>query len=563
MIYSGNGIRRHYMLFAPFILCFIFFCGSCASEKQAVLSPDEYGSRQSLESEIKEIEKIVPNNPVYALFRAMLLRENVPNDNAAQEITDFCAQAVKKCLAESLSAEQENIFRAWQLYESLSFAGTQYVQDAAYSAEDLYARAMLPLLSELKQPENETSGKIFQYIAGTVTVWVDLGLKVEKGMGYPERVIGSGFFIDPRGYIVTNHHVIQHLVDPTYKGFSRLYIKLAEDSDTRIPAKVIGWDPTLDLALIKTEIDAPYVFALGSSNSLNIGERIYAIGSPAGLERTLTSGIVSAIDRKLLSVASVMQIDAAINAGNSGGPIIDQMGNVQAVVFAGMLRADGLNFAIPVEYLKRNLAALYRGGKVEHSWIGAYGRTKKGDADQSGQREDAGVEILYTMTSGSAWYAGIMPGDTIVSIANTQIKTLEQMQNALLSVSPGMLVPIECVGASGEKTTRIVYLDARPDAPGKTFYRHETAANACLPLFGMKLNSVSENRKKFAVAAVVNGSIADESGFSENDPVTLGRTKILEDENLFYAELYTKKRKSGYLDINVAMIAPLDSPYFF
>ena len=80
-------------------------------------------------------------------------------------------------------------------------------------------------------------------IKGTVTVWVDRGLRIENGVGYADRVIGSGFFIDPRGYFITNYHVIQSEVDPKYEGYSRLYIKLPGDSDTRVPAKVIGWIP--------------------------------------------------------------------------------------------------------------------------------------------------------------------------------------------------------------------------------------------------------------------------------------------------------------------------------
>ena len=130
--------------------------------------------------------------------------------------------------------------------------------------------------------------------------------------------------------------MIADLVDKKSESFSRLFIKLAGDSDTRIPAKVIGYDSEIDLALIKTEVEAPYVFSLGSSADLDAGDKIYAIGSPVGLERTLTSGIVSATDRKLFTLASVMQIDAAVNQGNSGGPCIDENGNVQGVVFAAM-----------------------------------------------------------------------------------------------------------------------------------------------------------------------------------------------------------------------------------
>ena len=151
---------------------------------------------------------------------------------------------------------------------------------------------------------------ISQCIAGTVTVWVDLGIKVHGGMGYADRVIGSGFFIDERGYLITNYHVIADVVDPKYEGYGKVYIKLAGDEENRIPAKIIGWDKTHDLALLKTEVKPPYVFSLGSSSDLKSGDRVYAIGSPLGLESTLTSGVVSSTNRKIFTTGSVLQIDA-------------------------------------------------------------------------------------------------------------------------------------------------------------------------------------------------------------------------------------------------------------
>ena len=153
-------------------------------------------------------------------------------------------------------------------------------------------------------------------ISGTVTILVDRGIKVEKGVGFPDRVIGSGFFIDKRGYILTNHHVIESEVDPKYKGYSRLFIRLSESpAGERIPAKVVGYDKAFDLALIKTEITPEYVFGGWSGQTLTPGDRIFAIGSPAGLEKTITSGIISAMGRRLLQVGDSMQVDVPLNPG--------------------------------------------------------------------------------------------------------------------------------------------------------------------------------------------------------------------------------------------------------
>ena len=197
-----------------------------------------------------------------------------------------------------------------------------------------------------------------------VTIWVDRGIKVQNGAGYADIIIGSGFFIDERGYIITNHHVIDSMVNPKYEGYSRLYIKLYDDPDTKIPAKVIGYDQVLDLALLKTEITPKYVMKLGSSKNLQIGDKVSAIGTPLGLEGTFTSGIISSFDRKLLSLGNVIQIDAAVNSGNSGGPLIDSSLNVSAVVFAGMMQSQGLNLLSLLNILNRNCRFFILRGKL-------------------------------------------------------------------------------------------------------------------------------------------------------------------------------------------------------
>jgi len=140
-------------------------------------------------------------------------------------------------------------------------------------------------------------------ISGTVTILVNRGIRVENGVGYPDRVIGSGFFIDKRGYILTNHHVIESEVDPKYEGYSRLYIRLSESpAGERIPAKVVGYDKIFDLALIKAEVTPEYTFSGSFDQAVAPGDRIFAIGSPAGLEKTITAGIISAMGRRLLQV---------------------------------------------------------------------------------------------------------------------------------------------------------------------------------------------------------------------------------------------------------------------
>ena len=310
----------------------------------------------------------------------------------------------------------------------------------------------------------------------------------------------------------------------------------------------------MDLALLKTEVSPEYVFSLGSSSSLDIGDKIYAIGSPVGLERTLTSGIVSAEGRQLFSIGTVMQIDAAVNNGNSGGPIIDENGNVQAIVFAGMLQYQGLNFAIPVEYLKLLLPRLYYGGEILHSFVGIYGKTER----------NKGVKVLWTQNSSPAKYAGIKEGDIITCVNGTEISSLEQLHFSQISVLPNSVVEYKILDENNSEKTVLVYSTVRSKNPGLDFYKKSQISDAIYPLFGMKLQNVSSSfGNKYVVETVVKGSIADETGFTALDPVKIYRTYLSPEKDILFAEIYSKKKSNGYLDVSLVLATPLDSENYF
>ena len=523
-------------------------CVTCSSIKEPaeVYTQPDYTAEDVRREEIKRIQDLRAQNSVQALWRAHLLGDA----QTLADCTDDVVSEYKKNL------EEKNWFEARRLFNSLDAIG--YTALAALEKQraelDSLCMADVPGLAKkaVQKEKNAT------YISGTVTIWVDRGLKVQNGMGFADRVIGSGFFIAKDGYIVTNHHVIEDLVNPKYEGYARLFIKMAGDSDTRIPAKVIGWDPIVDLALLKAEVDAPYVFTLGSSADLDVGDRIFAIGSPLGLESTLTSGVVSSIDRKLFTVGSVIQIDAAVNSGNSGGPCIDQNGAVQAIVFAGVLQYEGLNFAIPVEYLKAELPALYHGGKFEHPWLCAYGHTKKD------MGKDTGLEVQYVMPGGSLSRANLLAGEVITAVNGVRVATLEDMQRILFRCDAKSIVTVKTLSANGEEKTAAVYLATRPKNPGYTIYNNDVIASSFLSIFGMKLVHVSTaSSRKYAVQSIIKGSIADETGFSENDPIDVMDVDFNDDKSAIYLTAYVKNSKKGYLDRSLGMGAPLDSPYFF
>lgn len=533
------------------------FLFSCATENVETrsFSPVNYTQEDAVKDEIKTIHSIMEKEAVKALWRSVLLLQNSNGMAGVKECHDECVLKVKAELEKAW--EEKKYVLSLTLAQSLENAGQS---NFTPSMAQIKAALESETASKMRQVPSGQE-KVSQMIKGTVTVLVDKGIKVENGSGRVDTMLGSGFFISKNGYIITNHHVIADCVDPSYKGYAKLYIKLAEDSDTRIPAKVVGYDKIMDLALLKTEVDAPYVFSLGSSKDLDVGDSVYAIGSPLGLERTLTSGIISATDRELLSMGKVFQIDAAVNSGNSGGPMIDSSGKVQAVVFAGVVNYQGLNFAIPVEYLKSDLPFLLDGGSREHCWMHCYGRTKR----QAGSgAKNEGLEILYVMPGGSASRAGLKAGDVIVSINGTKINSIDDMHLFCLQKKGPSICKVQAVNSEGKTEDFCVLMEERGQYPGYEVYSHDLISSALYPLIGMELVRVSTtNKNKYSVTKVIKASIADESGFSEGDPVEIVKKELSPKKDILFLQIYAQRKNNGYLDFGLGLQVPLDSFYYF
>lgn len=527
---------------------------SCASTERASAENSEgemtldYTQDDVRKAEIARIDSLLLSKPIEALWRSVLLNDDPQIKKTSEYVRDYCSSLL----------EQKDYLELYFAYKSLCNAGFENLAAGVISKNELDALFFSNIPGQNVKKSNTVLTNFSDCISGTVTVWVDLGIKVRRGMGFAERIIGSGFFIDERGYFITNHHVIADVVDPKYEGYGKVFIKLAGDEDTRIPARVVGWDSVHDLALLKTEITPPHVFALGSSYDLRPGDRVYAIGSPLGLESTLTSGVVSSTNRKLFTTGSVLQIDAAVNSGNSGGPCIDSKGNVQAVVFAGIEEYQGLNFAIPVEYLKQELAILYYGGLRRVPWLGAYGRSYKNS------EKEAGLEVQYFAPNSPLARAGMQFGDIITSIEGIPVRTMDEIQNVLRQYVPDTIVKCEYISKDRAKKNCILYLTERPASPGYEFYQGDTIKNSFIPLFGISMVPASTtNRKMYVITSVIPGSVADESGFSENDPITIGRIQFNNEKTMMACEISIKRRKKGYLDMTMGLTVMLDSPYYF
>jgi len=393
-------------------------------------------------------------------------------------------------------------------------------------------------------------------VNGVATVLIDRGIKVERGMGIPDRVLGSAFFVDATGLLITNYHVIESEVDPKYKGYSKMYIRLGDATSPRYPARVIGWDKALDLALIKTEYEPGYVFSIVDRVIPKTGDAVWAIGSPIGLEKTVTSGIVSALSRRIMQIGDVYQIDAAVNGGNSGGPVVDSEGRLVGIVFAGIAYHQGLNFAIPAETLAAALPAMIKGGKAQRPWLGiTLSETLQG------------AEIIYTAPNTPASRHLIREGSYIKTINGKEITApqgvlIPAMQYAVFPAGPGELVAVETVDAEGVVKKNILMTVKRPELPLSDAAKVDKRERIAAPLFGMILSPVYGGffSSNFVVKKVVRGSVADEMGISEDDPITINRLRLLENDGYALMEISIKKRRMGYLETSMQLPAWLDSP---
>ncbi|GHV75394.1 trypsin [Spirochaetia bacterium] len=389
-------------------------------------------------------------------------------------------------------------------------------------------------------------------IKGVVTVLVNRGYRIQRGAGSADWVLGSAFFVDASGLLITNYHVIASEVDPTYEGYSRMFIRLGDASSPRIPAKVIGWDKAMDLALIKAEIKPEYVFSLVDWVIPKVGDTVLAIGSPVGLEKTVTRGIVSALGRRLLQIGDVIQIDAAVNHGNSGGPVVDTDGRLVGIVFAGVEAYQGLNFAVPAERLAAALPAMLAGGKAQRPWLGlTLSETNKG------------AEIIYVAPYTPAAEHRIPEGLFITSINGKEVTApqgalIPALQDRLFSDRPGELVAL----TSSDGVRRVLQTAPRPDVPLAEAAKKDSRERMAAPLFGLILGP-SMNRGlsgSYLVKKVVRGSIADEAGLSEQDPIFIRSFKLEEKDGYALLDINVKKRRMGYLETFMRLPALLDSP---
>ena len=445
----------------------------------------------------------------------------------------------------------------------LSSVSAETLSEAADVAMGLNNRNALRILSEVLGPawrEERTDVAAFLETAespvdmsdGVVTVWVNRGLRLEAGVGIPDRVIGSGFFVDPRGYLITNYHVIESEVDPEYEGYSRLYVRLPSDPAERIPARVVGYSRIFDVALLKVEIEAPYVFSLTDIRSLEPGSPILAIGSPGGLENSISSGIISATGRRFLQMGDAVQVDVPINPGNSGGPLLDAQGQVVGLVFAGIEQYEGVNFAIPSYWLHTFFPELYESSSVSHPWLGV-----------AVEPVSDGLEVVYVSAGSPADSGGLQPGDILTEIDGWEVDRIGSAQSVLLRARRGTIVPVSWTRAN-ESMDGLFVLSARPGSPIEQALDRDVHDELFPVLFGMQVERVGgfSVRQSYEVTRVYRGSLADETGIEPGDTFVEQDFDLNEDVNAVFLRMFIRKRTDGFVQTSIQLPAYVERDTF-
>ncbi len=278
----------------------------------------------------------------------------------------------------------------------------------------------------------------------------------QSGGGDQSSASGSGFLIDGKGHVVTNDHVVE--------GAGRFTVRFGEDG-AALDATLVGRDPSTDLAVL--EVDAAKVPAetrplqLASSGGLRPGDAAIAIGSPFGLSGTVTTGIISALDREIESpngfpISGVLQTDAAINPGNSGGPLLDARGRVIGVnsqIASSSRQSSGVGFAVPVDIVKQVVPGLLADGKIDRAYLGV-ATTETPGRD--------GAVVAGVTQGGPAAGSDLRVGDRIVALDGRPVKGASELSQAVLTRKPGDTARLEVVRGAARRTIE-VRLGRRPD----------------------------------------------------------------------------------------------------
>src|SRR5271156_1812230 len=352
----------------------------------------------------------------------------------------------------------------------------------------------------------------------------------QDGPPQAERSLGSGVIVDKRGYILTNNHVIENA--------TKIQVQLNNDT-ARYTAKVVGADDDTDLAVIKIEVNKELPVAkLGNSEGVQVGDWVLAIGSPFGLQATVTAGIISAKDRGGLGLAKqfqrFLQTDAAINPGNSGGPLVDLAGQVIGIntaIITGSRGYEGVGFALPSNTAISVYNQLIANGRVTRGSIGVSFLEDLGTNPITLKSLGApyGVVIMDVEPGGPAEKAGLKGGDVITSVNGQPVKTGNDLVNPIAQATIGSKLKLSYVRDRAAKETTAVVEDRTRVFPTQAGRVGDQPGEAAPAEFGLRVDSLTpdrashvgmEGQRGVLVTDVDPASFADDLGFGRGDVIT-------------------------------------------
>ncbi len=310
------------------------------------------------------------------------------------------------------------------------------------------------LLDSYSRAVNSASGKVSPSVVNIEVRHSARGRAAEPSLSEEMRSSGSGFIFTPDGFVLTNSHVVH--------GAEGIEVTLPDGR--RYRAQMVGDDLDTDLAVIR--IDAPNLMAarLGDSQTIHVGQLVIAIGNPYGFQYTVTAGVVSALGRSLRSfsgrlIDSVIQTDAALNPGNSGGPLITSRGDVIGVNTAVIRPAQGICFAIGINTAKFVVASLIRDGKVRRSYIGVGGQNvplSRRIVRFHDLPIESGVLVVSIESGSPAMRAGLYGGDVIVSFGGETVAGIDELHKLLTQEKVGVGFPIVVIRGKEKLRLHIV-----------------------------------------------------------------------------------------------------------
>jgi serine protease Do len=358
-----------------------------------------------------------------------------------------------------------------------------------------------------------------------------------------QRSLGSGVIVDPSGIVLTNAHVVERASE----------IEVVTADGKKHKAKLVGVDRRTDLAVLRLQGGGPYPAAtLGDSDKLKVGDWVLAIGSPFGLQQTVTAGIISAKGRSIGQgpFDDFIQTDAAINPGNSGGPLVNMSGEVVGINSAILSRSGGnvgIGFSIPVNMAKQIYTELAAKGKVTRGWLGVSIQPLTPELSNSfGIKDVKGVLISDVVQESPADKAGITAGDIIIEFDKKKVETPQDLQKIVANTQPGKGVPVKVWRDKAEKTLEIKI----GETPEENVALKST--NKGKSLLGLELRALTPEiarqlnlraQEGVLVFAVEEDSPAAEAGLQRGDVIReVNRQRV---RNLQDFERVTKDVKEG------------------